>query len=143
MWPAAVTELPLETLGTWSVFGVGVVALIRAWPILARIKVERAVGMAEHDGSMIEQLFARCQKLETDLARQVADCAKEQAEMRVKIEALSETINLLRRQMITYQLKLGEKVEFADSPPSEIMAQTLRAMIDPADIDKARGNGGE
>ena len=83
-------------IGIWTLLGVVVVALIRAWPVLQKVKSDADAGIR---GDLLKRI--------EDIEDRHDDCLEENARLR---KDMGELVDGLRRQIIAYQIIMAEKM---------------------------------
>jgi len=83
-------------IGIWSLLGVVVVALIRAWPVLQKIRSESDAGLR---GDLLKRI--------ADLEHNHDECLDQNNRLRVDMGNL---IDGLRRQIVAYQIIVAERL---------------------------------
>lgn len=117
-------ELTPGAIGIWTLLGVVVVALIRVWPLIQRLKNEATAAFRS-------DLLKRV----TDLERQHHDCIEDNERIRRESAAredklrddFGKLIDGMRRQLLAYQLTVARYLpDLASSNHLEEVASSLR-----------------
>ena len=107
------TQITPGAIGIWSLLGVVLVALVRAWPVLNKIKTDAEAGIR---GDLLKRI--------EDLENRHDDCLEENARLRKDMGDLADG---LRRQIISYQILIAEHMPaLTRSPEIDKMVERLK-----------------
>ncbi|MGX7926447.1 hypothetical protein ACWPMX_07725 [Tsuneonella sp. HG094] len=115
---ALVRALPAGTISGWLLVSIVLLGLIKAWPVLKRLRVEE-------DGSLRGDLLQRIRALEEAMAEERRLCLHELAEMRrdyegrlsaqsLQIDGLQRELYNLRLASMTHVSRIATPGEMAD-----------------------------
>ena len=123
-------DMSFGGVGVWTLVLMLLVALIKAWPALAKLRLEG-------DTSLRSDLWKRIEKLEEDQRLQKIECAAEQLRLNTQLQEKEKSIQGLQRQLMALQMSLVGGIPLhQQSPEMRAVAERLLPILFPPEEEQ-------